>query len=257
MKQYQRGATLIVVLFVLIFMVLIGTLAVKQSLVGLNVATNSQAQSLMKQTADAVFFALERDNQDSAIFQKNLSSLGLFGMVKSDAFMNKELVFCFRPKNQSKVFDINKASIIYPTNNTNGINNSEMGTTGFCQYTSADYSSSRDFMISQVAVKKTSMQTDVPFKFYPLGTDVTTVQLDQVQPVQVVVTTIIPGAASGSGSGWSSFSTDINDCFKKHINVKSEQYPSQQTVAECFSALGVPYSQQVMDYAVISYASKS
>ena len=224
MKQYQKGATLIVVLFVLIFMVLIGTLAVKQSLVGLNVATNSQVQSLMRQTADAVFFSLERDNQNSAIFQKNLSSLGLFGMVKSDAFLNKELVFCYRPKTQNQVFNIQNASIIYPTE-TDDINNSELGSKGFCKYTSSDYSSGRDFMISQVAVKKSSLSTDVPFKFYPLGTDASTVQL--------------------------------NNCFKNHINDKSTKYPDQTTVAECFSDLGVPYSQQVMDYAVISYASKS
>ncbi|WP_179994087.1 pilus assembly protein [Acinetobacter sp. YH1901136] len=256
MKQYQKGATLIVVLFVLIFMVLIGTLAVKQSLVGLNVATNSQVQSLMRQTADAVFFSLERDNQNSAIFQKNLSSLGLFGMVKSDAFFNKELVFCYRPKTQNQVFNIQNASIIYPTG-TDDINNTELGSTGFCKYTSNDYSSGRDFMISQVAVKKSSLSTDVPFKFYPLGTDASTVQLDQVQPVQIIVTTIIPGAASGSGAGWASFDTQINNCFKNHINDKSTKYPDQKTVAECFSDLGVPYSQQVMDYAVISYASKS
>ena len=256
MKQYQKGATLIVVLFVLIFMVLIGTLAVKQSLVGLNVATNSQVQSLMRQTADAVFFSLERDNQNSAIFQKNLSSLGLFGMVKSDAFLNKELVFCYRPKTQNQVFNIQNASIIYPTG-TDDINNSELGTSGFCKYTSNDYSSGRDFMISQVAVKKSSLSTDVPFKFYPLGTDASTVQLDQVQPVQIIVTTIIPGAASGSGTGWASFETQRNNCFKNQINDKSTKYPDQTTVAECFSDLGVPYSQQVMDYAVISYASKN
>lgn len=255
MKVYQKGATLIVVLFVLIFVVLIGTLAVKQSLVGLNVATNSQIQSLTRQTADAVFFSLERDNQDSATFQKNLSSLGLFGMVKSDAFLEKELVFCYRPKKQKQVFSLQNASIVYPTSDTE-INNSELGVTGFCQYTSSDYSSGRDFMISQVAVKKSSLQTDVPFKFYPLGTDTSTVQLDQVQPVQIIVTTIIPGAASGTGSGWSSFSTQINNCFKLHMNDKSVKYPKQKTVAECFSDLGVPYSQQVMDYAVISYATK-
>ncbi len=256
MKLYQKGATLIVVLFVLIFMVLIGTLAVKQSLVGLNIATNSQIQSLTRQTADAVFFSLERDNQDSAIFQKNLSSLGLFGMVKSDAFLDKELVFCYRPKSQKQVFSLQNASIVYPTSDKD-INNSELGVTGFCQYTASDYSSGRDFMISQVAVKKSSLSTDVPFKFYPLGTDTSTVQLDQVQPVQIIVTTIIPGASSGTGKGWSSFDKQINDCFKLHINGKSTKYPDQKTVAECFSDLGVPYSQQVMDYAVISYASKN
>lgn len=256
MKQYQKGATLIVVLFVLIFMILIGTLAVKQSLVGLNVATNSQAQSLMRQTADAVFFALERDNQDSTVFQKNLSSLGLFGMVKSDSFLDKELVFCYRPKTQAHVFNLQNASVIYPTSDTE-VNNTELGITGFCKYTATDYSSGRDFMISQIAVKKSSLKTDVPFKYYPLGTDAATVQLDQVQPVQIIVTTIIPGAASGTGAGWGTFDSQINSCFNGYMNDKSAKYPKQKTVAECFSELGVPYSQQVMDYAVISYATKS
>ncbi len=86
MRVHQRGITIIAVLFVLILMVLIGTLAVKQSLTGLSIATNSQIQSLNQQTADAVFFALEKDNKDSATLQKNLSSLGLFGIVKSDSF---------------------------------------------------------------------------------------------------------------------------------------------------------------------------
>lgn len=256
MKLYQKGVTLIAVMFVLVFMTLIGTLAVKQGLIGLNIATNSQVQSLMRQTADAVFFSIERDNQDSTTFQKNLSSLGLFGMVKSDAFIDKELVFCYRPKSQNKVFSLQNASVIYPTSAI-AVNNSELGNTGFCQYQVGDYSSGRDFMISQVAVKKSSLNTGVPFKFYPLGTDTTTVQLDQVQPIQIIVTTIIPGAASGNGTGWSSFSSQINECFKNHINEKSKIYPEQKTVTECFSDLGVPYSQQVTDYAVISYASKN
>ena len=55
---YQRGATLITILFVLLLVTVVGTFAVKQSIVGLGIATNSQARNLMQQTADAVFFAL-------------------------------------------------------------------------------------------------------------------------------------------------------------------------------------------------------
>lgn len=256
MKLYQKGATLIVVLFALILMTLIGTLALKQSLIGLKIATNSQTQTLMQQTADAVFFALERDNQNSDVFQKNLSALGLFGLIKSNTFLDKELVFCYRPKTQSEVFQIETASVIYPTSNTD-VNNSELGVDGFCTYSDGDFSSGRDFMISQIAVKKGSLNSDVPFKYYPLGTDMSTVQLDQVQPVQITVTTVIPGAATGVGAGWSSFSTQINNCFKNHLNEKSTQFSGLNTVAECFSSLGVPYSQQVMEYAVISYATEN
>lgn len=261
---YQRGATLITILFVLLLVTVVGTFAVKQSIVGLGIATNSQARNLMQQTADAVFFALEQDNKDNAILQKNLSSLGMLGMVKSDNFLTKELVFCYRPKSQKTMFDLNKASIVSwqettdPSDSTKKITqikNDELGITGFCQYTSNDFSSGRDIMISQIAVKKSAVNSDVPFKFYPIGTDTSTVQLDNIQPVRVVVTTVIPSMVSG-GNAWSSNMTEINKCFKNYTNEKSTEYTDTETVADCFEKLGVPYSQQVMDYAVVSYATK-
>ncbi|MDG9860861.1 pilus assembly protein [Acinetobacter ursingii] len=263
-NTYQHGATLITVLFVLLLMIIIGTFAVKQSILGLNIATNSQARTLTQQTADAVFFALEQDNGNSTILQKNLSSLGMLGMVKSDNFLNKELVFCYRPKTQKEIFNLQNASIVSWNETTDSndstkkivsINNTELGTAGFCKYTANDFSSGRDVMITQIAVKKSSINTDVPFKFYPIGTDTNTVQLDGVQPVRVVVTTILPGAAVGGGA-WNSLEAQINACFSNYTNEKSTEYPDTKTVVDCFADLGIPYSQQVMDYAVVSYATQ-
>ncbi|MEX5402053.1 PilX N-terminal domain-containing pilus assembly protein, partial [Proteus mirabilis] len=59
----QRGATLIVVLVMLILLTLVGTWAIKGSLTSLNIATNTQAQALLQQASDAIFFSLE--NQTS------------------------------------------------------------------------------------------------------------------------------------------------------------------------------------------------
>jgi hypothetical protein len=260
----QQGATLIVVLFALMLIVIVGTLAVKQSILGLKIATSSQAQALLTQNTDTVFFSLEQDNANNEILQKNLSSLGLFGMVKSDNFLNKELVFCYKPKKQELLFTLQNASVITwkekvdPDDSTKSIieiDNTELGPNGFCKYDTDFYSSGRDVMITQIAVKKSVFSTDVPFKFYPVGTDTTTVQLDGVQPVRVVVTTIIPGAATGNGA-WSSIKTQVNECFSKYTNEKSDLYPDTKTVADCFTEMGVPFSQQVMDYAVVSYATQ-
>ena len=55
MMRNQNGATLIVVLFLLLTITVLGTLAVRQSVVGLNIATNSQAQQLLTQNSDAAF----------------------------------------------------------------------------------------------------------------------------------------------------------------------------------------------------------
>ncbi len=46
MKQ-QKGATLIVVLVILILITLVGTLAVRSGILGLRLATNSQVQALL------------------------------------------------------------------------------------------------------------------------------------------------------------------------------------------------------------------
>ena len=74
--KYQNGAAFIVVMFVLLLVTIIGAVAIKQSLTGLNIATNSQIQVLLQQNSDAAFFAIERDNKDNTILQRNLSSLG-------------------------------------------------------------------------------------------------------------------------------------------------------------------------------------
>ena len=58
-------------------------------------------------------FAIERDNKDNTILQRNLSSLGMLGLVKSDQFLNKEVVFCYRPKTASTMFSLSRTSIIF------------------------------------------------------------------------------------------------------------------------------------------------
>ncbi|MGB9040137.1 MAG: PilX N-terminal domain-containing pilus assembly protein, partial [Acinetobacter calcoaceticus] len=45
--KVQKGSTLIVVLILLLVITVIGTLAVRQSLTSLYIATNSQAQQLL------------------------------------------------------------------------------------------------------------------------------------------------------------------------------------------------------------------
>ncbi|WP_432209005.1 pilus assembly PilX family protein, partial [Acinetobacter variabilis] len=60
----QRGATLIVVLVMLILLTLVGTWAIRGSLTSLNIATNTQAQALLQQASDAIFFSLENQTSD-------------------------------------------------------------------------------------------------------------------------------------------------------------------------------------------------
>ena len=60
MKQNQIGATLIVVLIFLLAITVIGTIAIRQSMVGLNIATNSQVSQLVMQNSDGHFLMLNK-----------------------------------------------------------------------------------------------------------------------------------------------------------------------------------------------------
>ncbi len=55
-KKAQTGAVLIVVLVMLILLTIAGTWAIRSGLISLNIATNSQAQSLLMQNSDSVFY---------------------------------------------------------------------------------------------------------------------------------------------------------------------------------------------------------
>ena len=109
MKSYssQRGATLIVVMIMLLAITVIGTLAIKKGLISLNVATNSQAQQLLMQNSDAAFFNVERE----ANLIQSLSSSGMFGYINGAVNKDKELVFCFMGE-EADFFDINRASLM-------------------------------------------------------------------------------------------------------------------------------------------------
>lgn len=95
----QKGATLIVVLLLLVLIMLAGSIAVKRSATDLKTATSDQINTLLLQSADSANQKLESviKNQPMAVD----SGLGMFGY-----FMDKEnpdrqqdeFVYCFDPK---------------------------------------------------------------------------------------------------------------------------------------------------------------
>mgnify|MGYP006365971663 CR=1 FL=1 len=97
MKKYQAGATLIVVLIFLVAMTVIGTLAIRQSMVSLSVATNSQVQQLLTQNSDAAVFKAENPGD----LAYALSPAGLFG---SDKTAQTPSCLTTRPQNVFTVF---------------------------------------------------------------------------------------------------------------------------------------------------------
>lgn len=250
MMRNQNGATLIVVLFLLLTITVLGTLAVRQSVVGLNIATNSQAQQLLTQNSDAAFFNVERE--DNII--QSLSASGMFGYISGVNDKEKELVFCYRGA-ESQFFDISRASIIYWKAGASAPTNNEFGATGYCDAEEQDtnfFTSGRRVVMTQVAVKFTSISENDPFFGAQFGTDEQIVKFDRSKPVKVFAVSVMPTLSSVDPD-------DINDCFRNHMSdvvipegtTVAVDAESRKSVTECLTDLNVPFTSHATEYVIV------
>jgi hypothetical protein len=252
MKTKETGATLVVVLILLVIITIIGTLAVKSSLTALNIATNSQAQQLLVQNSDSALFNVE----NPALLTRNLAYDGLFGFIKSDVNKGKELVFCYRG-GQSKFFTLSSASVMMWVSGTQPTNNS-FSTNGYCRLngTGDFFTSGRQAVMTQVALKvqldpsSESAGLDDPFEFMQRGTDTESAKVDNAERIMVTAVSIVPALTSASD-------TDINNCFSKHMNQViipngvTAASGFDKSVSQCLQDLGVPVNTQITEYNLI------
>lgn len=249
MKNHQQGVTLIVVMLLLVAITVIATIAVRQSLVSLNIATNSQAEQLMLQNADAAFFNIEKE--DNII--QSLSSSGMFGYIDGAVNRDKEMVFCYRGAS-ADFFDITRASIIEWNAPDTKPENSTMGKKGYCQVGNKDenlFTSGRRAVMTQVAVKFSSQAEKDPFFGQILGTDGETVKLEDAKPVRVFAVSIMPTLGTSAVTD-----AQINACLSEHMNeptIPEGVVPvgnSADSVTTCLSSLGIPFESNVTEYII-------
>lgn len=246
-KQKQQGATLIVVMILLVVITVIGTLAVRQGMVSLGIATNSQAQQLLMQNSDAAFFNVEKT--DNII--QSLSASGMFGYIDGATNKDKELVFCFRG-DQSNFFDITRASIMEWNAPDTKPKNDSLGKDGYCDARPSGinfFTSGRKATITQVAVKFSTQANSDPFYGAILGTDDEQVKLERSRPVKVFTISVMPTFTQADPE-------KINECFSEKMNevtIPNGVTPATgagQSVAQCLTELNVPFSSHVTEYVI-------
>ena len=252
MKNYQTGATLILVLIFLVAMTIIGTLAIRQSMVSLSIATNSQVQQLLTQNSDAALYKAENPSD----LAYSLSPAGLFGYINNAKDKNKELVFCFRG-DQTQFFSISQASLMQWKEGSNGLTNNSLGTRGYCD-TSANsttnwFTSGRRAVLTQVSVKfPTDTSLDNPFYDRARGSDSQKGQIEEAKRVKIFAVSIMPSLSKASRA-------DINNCLTGRMNqvtVPEDKDPSTLTadqkidITACLAGLNVPFTTQVSEYTI-------
>ena len=252
-KNSQQGATLIVVLVILVLIILVSTLAIRQGILSLNIATNAQAQQLMNQSSDAALFHAEDVDQ----LTTRLAANGMFGYIRTSSNKGKELVFCYRGTN-SNFFSLNNASILKWEDGKTSPTNNELGTAGYCSLNNSnDYTSGRSAVMTQVAVQfiESSSSTENAFAGSVMGTDVETAKVISPETAIITAVSLMPTLSKASN-------TQINACLSTHMTSPSSAIPTGisavtdtvtntsfgTSVSECLSTLGVPYSTYVTVY---------
>lgn len=257
MRKTQSGAALIVVLIFLVAIMVIGTIAIRQSIVGLSIATNSQVQQLLTQNSDSAFFSTEDLNN----LAQALSGSGMFGYVSNANDKNKELVFCYRG-DQTNFFDIARANIIEWESEKDKPTNNNFGIDGYCDTTQSSsnnwFTSGRRAIITQVSVKFSTVEQLDPFYDRTRATDNKTGQVEDTKRVKIFAVSLMPAISNVSRA-------DINTCLQSHMNEVT--VPSDTTkptvpsgtsavnnpltsVTECLTSLNVPFTTQVSEYTI-------
>lgn len=99
----QSGVVLIVVLFVLILIMIVGTIAVRQSTTDLKVATADQVNKLLFQANDAALMKVEKEDRILSARRESVDTLK--GYMSSSQREGHEVSFCVRPRS-TKLFSI-------------------------------------------------------------------------------------------------------------------------------------------------------
>lgn len=237
----QNGAVLIVVLIMLILLTIAGTWAIRSGIVSLNISTNAQAQSLLMQNSDSVFFTLENKTDNTIKFANMRIGDGMLAFVMRPENKTKELVFCMRGETPDNFIGSRNGSVIYW--NGTSINNRELGQNGFCSIDrSTDFLSKRAAVLTQVSIRPAPSGQD--WGHLLEGEDKETSKGQDIQKVIVTATSILPNLSG-------SLESKINGCLINYTSFVDTTLPAaNKTVTDCLAEANVPYSTQEMEYTL-------
>lgn len=234
----QRGAVLIVVLVMLIIIAILGTWAIRSGITSLNISTNAQAQSLLMQNSDSVFYTVDNKTGDDLVFAQMRIGDGFLAYALRPENKGKELVFCVRGKVKDNFAGSRIASAVYWQGTQ--LVNTELGQNGFCQVDKGDFISGREAVMTQVSVRAADATRD--WEHMMEGDDKESSKSTGVQRIVITSTSLLPYLGSASIK-------QINKCLKNYTSFV-DPLANNETVTDCLSNLNIPYSTQDMEYSL-------
>ena len=239
----QSGAVLIVVLLTLLLIMILGTIAVRQSTTDLKVSTADQVNKLLFQANDAALMKVEKEDRILSDRRGNVDTLK--GYMSSTEREGREVSFCVRPRS-TRLFSILEISERTKDNAQVADRNN-----GYCNPTDSNDYVSEGRVITQMTfarpittesegilnreIKSTSSNN---FEKPETGGNVTI----ECTTFIGYVTSVIPALSNAPlGNASSNGTASIAGCFK-------QPRTGTNTVDSCLTALGVPFQTQQQKY---------
>lgn len=228
----QQGSTLVMVLIVLLLITLIGTMAMRESLMNLRLSTGVQISNLLLNNSDAGLFELEDPKKISV----RLTAQNMYGYFDDDTNADDELVFCYKA-NQSTFFNLRDTSVIGK--------NSKRGTRGYC--TSSTFATGRSAVLSQVYLRKLSSSSsgssgnalDSQVTDNDIGSKDTT---STFRRIGATVVSVLPSFTNV-------LSSKVEGCFKLSA-IRTNTSNKTNNVEMCFQDANIPYNIQYSEYNI-------
>ncbi len=248
----QRGATLILVLLILLCLTLIGAYSVRQSATDASLTTSSQINELTFQTSEMALAKIEADARNNS---NSLEITNFRGYLLQPDKTNNPITFCLRPKS-SRLFSyqqITESLLGQPGSFVSGKNG------GFCNpNASADFLTSRNASMTQVTAVNTIPDKCINFACELDGTSTNDLSLGasdssiNTKFIQVHSVSVLPSFAATLGSATSTTTTDLSGCLRNTSMLRAgadgkPEYDSTG-MAGCLRALNVPHDIHSQTY---------
>lgn len=251
MVSSQKGATLIVVLFMLILLTLVGVFAIRTAMTSLNIATNTQVGQFLGQTADTPLNQFYISDLSKMV---DLSGVVGFALQDSKLEPGREYIFCYRPLSNIKFgASLNVATLKVPDSADKVASVVSGGALAFCDLTK-DFGSSRKAVVTQVAVKiPNDTLADLPAgALLGRGTNVSSgtilpKNVVEQQRIRVTTTSIFPAFAKNIDAAQACVGIDASKpgYISDTTDLDTRDF---KTIAKCLVALGVPVTSQTQEF---------
>ncbi|QIO07024.1 PilX N-terminal domain-containing pilus assembly protein [Acinetobacter shaoyimingii] len=250
-KKSQKGATLIVVLVVLLMITIVGVLAIRVALTSLNISTNAQLGQLLGQTADTPLNQFYTSDVSKVY---DISGVIGYALQENKKEPGKEYIFCYRPTSSEKFgASLGVTTLRVPSSKDGLATVATGGADGFCNL-EKDFGSSRKAIVTQVAIKipQTEMDEIAPGGSLPRGTNLSSGTSSQIniadqQRVRITTTSIVPSYATDLAKAQACIGVDASKPGYINDNTDPEQ-ADFKTVASCLAGLGIPVNSQTQEF---------